>query len=302
MKKEVDQPRVSVVIPTYNRADKLRRCLESLKDQSINDFEVIVCDDGSTDNTSEVVKEYMHVLDIGYDYADNFGGPARPRNRGIKLARAPYIAFLDSDDWWLPQKLEESLKFLEAGADLVYHDLFFITKPKQSISGKKVHTRSLSSPIFNDLLENGNAITNSSVVLKKSLLFVIDGISEDKRFIAMEDYDAWLRIAKVTEKFQKIPQALGCYWGGGGNISNPERTLIYLDAFKERYSKALAGLKINGNPYWIDYAAGKAHMSLQSYAIAVDCFSLIHGKHVPFLVYVKSRGLLLLNKLYGLKC
>ncbi len=66
----------------------------------------MVCDDGSTDKTATVVEDYVSLLDIVYDYAENFGGPARPRNRGVRLARAGYVAFLDSDDWGTPTKLE----------------------------------------------------------------------------------------------------------------------------------------------------------------------------------------------------
>src|SRR3954464_10946901 len=116
--RRVDQPRVSVVIPTYNRSHALRRCLDSVAKQTFRDFEVIVCDDGSTDDTAEVVREYESVLDLTYSYGENFGGPARPRNRGIGLARAPYIAFLDSDDWWAPRKLELSVRYLDEGADV----------------------------------------------------------------------------------------------------------------------------------------------------------------------------------------
>mgnify|MGYP006433388111 FL=1 len=142
MKKHINDPKVSVVIPTYNRAKDLPRCFESLIAQDFQDFEVLICDDGSTDDTSAVVETYSHHLDIHYSYGDNFGGPARPRNRGITLARAPYIAFLDSDDWWKPEKLRLSLDALNAGADIVYHDLFVVTKSDQRLFLKKVTTRS----------------------------------------------------------------------------------------------------------------------------------------------------------------
>ena len=94
--------------PTYNRASELRRCLNSLVIQSFQEFEVLVCDDGSTDNSSRVANSFSDILDVHYHYESNFGGPARPRNVGIKLARSPYIAFLDSDDWWTKDKLAHS--------------------------------------------------------------------------------------------------------------------------------------------------------------------------------------------------
>jgi len=86
---------ISVIIPTYNRSKELKRCLESLTRQTYKKFEVIVCDDGSTDNTKEVVNSYRNVLNIIYIKDENFGGPARPRNNGIKLSNGEYIAFLD---------------------------------------------------------------------------------------------------------------------------------------------------------------------------------------------------------------
>src|SRR6266545_511842 len=98
-------PFFSVVIPTYNRAEKLRRALESLLHQSYGDFEVLVCDDGSTDGTREVVSAYAGELQISYLWEENWGGPARPRNRGIAAAQGKWVCFLDADDWWHPDKL-----------------------------------------------------------------------------------------------------------------------------------------------------------------------------------------------------
>src|SRR5690242_1512065 len=86
-------PRVSVVIPTYNRAREMRRCLDSLVSQSFRDFEVLVCDDGSTDETATVAAAFETRLQLAYHWAENFGGPARPRNIGLHRARGIYVAF-----------------------------------------------------------------------------------------------------------------------------------------------------------------------------------------------------------------
>src|SRR5680860_1084245 len=106
-------PTFSVIIPTYNRAKDIDQCLSSLLAQTYKNFEVIVCDDGSTDNTKDIVESYKDRLNIRYDWSENWGGPARPRNRGIKLSQADWICFLDSDDWWCPNKLEECVKYLD---------------------------------------------------------------------------------------------------------------------------------------------------------------------------------------------
>ena len=100
------KPKVSVVIPTYNSSQFIVETLESVFAQTYKDYEIIVVDDGSTDNTKEVLQPYTSR--IKYIYKEN-GGPASARNVGIKSAQGEYIAFLDSDDRWLPEKLEKHI-------------------------------------------------------------------------------------------------------------------------------------------------------------------------------------------------
>ncbi len=297
LRKRIDKPSVSVVIPTYNRANDLRRCLDSLRAQTIDDFEVLICDDGSTDGTAEVWKEYSQFLDVTYDFAENWGGPARPRNRGIALARAPYVAFLDSDDWWAPRKLETSLEYLERGADVVYHDLHFANATSKKHLWRRARTRKLKKPAFDDLLINGSAITNSSVVLRKALIEKIGGFAEEKSLIATEDYDAWLRIARITEKFDRIPATLGYYWTGGGNISNPKRILAILDALEARYSNAVQVGRAYQDIQWINYAKGRAYYGLKSYELARKYLQMIHWPQAPLDIVFNSKKMLLLIKL-----
>ena len=256
VRKQRNNPRVSVVIPTYNRANELRRCLDSLVAQTMDDFEVLVCDDGSTDNTSGVVKDYASLLDITHDYAENFGGPARPRNRGIKLARAAYIAFLDSDDWWAPAKLEKSLGILEAGADVVFHDLWNVMRSDQRVYMRRIASDQPVSPVFESLLCSATSIPNSSVVVRASALRAIGEICEDPGLIAVEDFDMLVRLSKVTERFVKIPGCLGYYWNGGANLSGAsvsqirrteavyKRHLDSLDDSNRRRAEALLAYRI----------------------------------------------------------
>src|SRR5437763_1133783 len=97
-------PRFSVVIPTYNRAAELERCLESLIAQTFHDFEVLISDDGSTDRSADVARAFSDRLTIQYRWSEHWGGPARPRNLGIRHAASEWVCFLDSDDWWYPTK------------------------------------------------------------------------------------------------------------------------------------------------------------------------------------------------------
>lgn len=259
-------PRVSVIVPTYNRAGEIGRCLESLVRQSITDFEVIVCDDGSTDGTREVVAAYRERLTLKYHWAENFGGPARPRNTGLELAQSAYVAFLDSDDWWAPEKLERSLQRLDAGADIVYHDLCRVSSLRQRIHWRRVRSRRLVSPVFDDLLQGGNALPNSSVVVRRELLLRAGGFSEDRSLIAWEDYDAWLRLARLTETFERISTPLGYYWEGSNNISSPERLIANLERFRQLYGPN----ELHGQlPPWYHYSLGLAHHALGSHTDAL---------------------------------
>jgi glycosyltransferase involved in cell wall biosynthesis len=205
---------VSVIIPTYNRGNQLKICLEKLCEQTFKNFEVIVCDDGSTDKTPQIVAEFKTKLNLQYIQDDNFGGPAKPRNNGLKIAKGNIVAFLDSDDWWYANKLEEAIKYIE-DYDVVYHNLDkykTLDKPSGLISN-----RQLGANAVKDLIINGG-IPNSSVVIKKSIIDKIGFITEDKNFIAVEDSDYWIRAAQVTNKFYYINKSLGAYWVGD-NIS-----------------------------------------------------------------------------------
>lgn len=229
-------PKVSIVIPTYNRGDQLRICLKSLQEQSFKNFEVLVCDDGSTDNTFTVVEEFKDVLNLNYIKDVNFGGPAKPRNNGLKQAKGEIIAFLDSDDWWYPNKLEVSIPYF-SDYDLVYHDLDIYKSLEKSNGVAK--GRVLSGNIAKDLLLNGNGIINSSVLIRKSIVDLVGEITEDKNLIAVEDFDYWIRAAKITDRFKYINQSLGAYWEGE-NISYSTKQIDRAKSLLDKYMPELS--------------------------------------------------------------
>ncbi len=212
------KPFFSVIIPTYNCANKIHRAIESVLCQSYTNFEVLVMDDGSTDNTEEIVSSFQDKR-IVYDKDRNFGGPARPRNRGIELAKGDWICFLDADDWWHYQKLESTLSEIEAGAEVIYHDMYIARSSNQIIFKDKLTSSPPRHPMFTELLCSAMSLPNSSVVVKKDCIKKIGKISESKDLISVEDYDTWIRLSITTEKFSRIPRVLGYYWSGGGNIS-----------------------------------------------------------------------------------
>jgi len=114
-------PKISVIIPTYNQGRLILRCIDSVLHQTFQDFEIIVVDDGSTDNTKEILSAYGHP--IRYLFQQNWG-PSRARNAGIGQAKGDYIAFLDSDDYFAENNLEEKFQYLESNQQIgwVYSD------------------------------------------------------------------------------------------------------------------------------------------------------------------------------------
>jgi glycosyltransferase involved in cell wall biosynthesis len=262
-------PRVSVILVTYMRAADMSRCLDSLVAQTYKDFEVLVCDDGSTDGTEEVVRRYAGALNLRYLWSENSGGPARPRNTGLKLARGAYAAFLDSDDWWKPRKLELCVQALDGGADVVYHDIHLARKRGQRVYLRRRNARTLRAPAFENLICDGNAMANSSVVVRRDLIRCIGGFSEGPSFAAWEDFDAWLRVSKVTERLVRLNQPLGYIWVGGGNMSSASRTIRILQNFHDLYIAPDPRWRDAPLPAWYHYSLGLCYTTLGTHALAL---------------------------------
>jgi len=222
----------SVIIPTYNRGIKLRRAIESVLAQTYTNFEILVMDDGSTDNTSEVLASYKDNR-ITYEWDINFGGPSRPRNRGIALAKGEWVCFIDSDDWWTDDKLQVCFDFIHDGVNFIYHDLEIVSEKSGIFCRKLINTWQVKSPVLIDLLVNGNAIPTSSVVVRTKLLKQVGGMCERIDMIAAEDYNAWLRIANLTDQFIYLPRRLGYYLTHSQSISKIDMSLPWRCAVHE---------------------------------------------------------------------
>ena len=202
-------------MPTYNHANFLGKALESVISQTYSNWEAIVIDNQSTDQTNQVIDTFKDPR-IKYFKIFNNGIIAKSRNLGINVAKGEWIAFLDSDDWWRKDKLEICFKNIDQKINFIYHDLEIIyDKKKNFFNRKKIVGRQLNKPILNDLLigeiEKGNAIGNSSVIVRKEILNKIGGISEEKHLVASEDFNTWLRIAEITNEFKYIKRKLGFY-------------------------------------------------------------------------------------------
>lgn len=203
--------KVSVIIPTYNRADLLPRAIESALSQTFGDFELIVVDDGSTDNTKQVVEEFQKKDErIKYIWQENSGAPARPKNTGIKNAKGEYIAFLDHDDEWLLEKLEKQLELFQnskkSELGLVGCDALIFDGNKLQ---KYVTPRYQDRFVFDKLLE-GNFIWSASSVLVKKEVFQNIGL-HDEKLKMVDDWDLWIRIAQKYS-FDFVPEFLLKYY------------------------------------------------------------------------------------------
>lgn len=187
---------VSVIVPTYNRADLISKTIESILNQTYKNFELIIVDDGSTDNTEEVIRKFKDSR-IKYTKTDHSGGiPARPRNIGIKKAKGEYIAFLDSDDMWLPEKLEKQIKVFQASNEIAMLYTRFRTIEGEIISNRIFPENGMykSENIFKSIYLR-NLIACSSVMVKRNVLDQVGLFNTDPNLIAIEDADLWLRIA-----------------------------------------------------------------------------------------------------------
>jgi glycosyltransferase involved in cell wall biosynthesis len=255
----VNRPLISVVIPSYNHAHFLPRALKSIQCQSWKNWEVLVVDNHSSDNTDEVLQpwvgEQIRLLKI-----HNNGVIAASRNIGVCNARGEWIAFLDSDDWWTADKLEVCVQHADAsGADLVYHDLTMVDSNGRARAWRRSRSRQVATPAYEDLVRNGCAVPNSSVVVKKALIDSIGGLCEERELIGWEDFDTWLRLARQGCRFSRVPGSHGFYWVGGGSVSNPKRTLANIDAFLQRHLGDACEADI---PWWCHYSRAVAYSNL----------------------------------------
>ena len=181
-------PKISVVIPTYNREHYIEKAIDSVMAQTYQDFEVVLVDDGSEDNTREKIKKYgERVL---YFYQENKGIPGA-RNTGIRNSRGDYIAFLDSDDYWRPEKLKRQMKLFNDHPD---YGLVASCCASVEMDGSFRERNRLgkSGWVLNDIFK-ANFIRTSSAIIKKSCFEKV-GLF-DEQLQQCQEYDLWMRMA-----------------------------------------------------------------------------------------------------------
>ncbi len=189
-------PKVSIVIPTYKRSAILKRSLKSVLAQTFQNYEVLVVDDCSGDDSETVVKDFGDRRIRYLKHQTNKGGSAA-RNTGVREATGEYVAFLDSDDEWLPNKLEKQLA-LFSNIDESYCAVYtgFICVAADGVAGQKI-LRIHNGDVFNDLLVCNFMSTLSTLIVKREVLEKISGL--DERLKSCQDWDLYLRISKVCK-------------------------------------------------------------------------------------------------------
>ena len=234
--------RVSVVIPVYNGEQYLQRAIDSVLAQTYSDVEVVVIDDGSTDGSLAMLREYGDRLCV-YHQA-NCGNVGLVRNTGIDRSHGEFVAFLDQDDWWLPEKLTLQVQAMRDANSigLVHTAVTDFDDEGCSESGllnPDAHPERITGRCFDELLL-GNPIYNSSVLVRRSALEAVGVCNLQIPGNTVQDYDLWLRIAKVFD-FGFVSESVTCYrmHSGQGMWNRQKMLLAELDVLLRMQSVAV---------------------------------------------------------------
>jgi glycosyltransferase involved in cell wall biosynthesis len=222
---------VSVIVPVYNGGELLARAIESVRTQTYEHFELILVDDGSTDDSLALARcvaatdERVRVLAI-----PNSGAPARPRNHAIEHSTGEFVAFLDQDDWWFPEKLEKQLAlFRERDVAVVYSDAVYLDDSSEE-SGLLVselgfyRTRTGPMPdgmVVRDMIRS-NFVAQCTLVVRTAWIRRVGPMNESAR--GVDCYDHLLRLALVGAKFGVVREALAVQDRQRGSLSRDQRS------------------------------------------------------------------------------
>ncbi|WKF84152.1 glycosyltransferase family 2 protein [Lacticaseibacillus pantheris] len=225
----------SIVIPTHNSSRTIRQTLESVVQQTFNDFEMVLIDDYSTDNTVEIIQEFLEQKNVAFSVTslDSNVGVSVARNIGIKHSIGEYIAFLDADDLWAANKLQvEHDVLMKSGYNWVFSN-FYVISSDYDLQGKR--SRKSGEYSLEDFISNGNPVGMLTVVVKRTLLN-----AHSFRKIKHEDYDLWLTLAEQGTKGFLIDEYLASYMVASDSLSSNKFQAVwwtYLVFRKHEYSR-----------------------------------------------------------------
>jgi len=213
-------PKVSILIPSYNSAPFLPMSMESALSGTYQDFEIIIIDDGSSDNTKEVLRPFIdqYPSQIRYFWEEN-KGLAAARNTGIAQARGKYLALLDADDKWLPCRLQEGVKVLDADSSvgLVHGNITYMDINEKEIGTPKRNIQFLNGSLFENIFLRKADIACPTVLFRRACCQEAGLFDVNLSRLGCEDRDLWLRIAqkykiiyidKVLSYYRLSPQSM----------------------------------------------------------------------------------------------
>jgi len=233
-------PLVSVIIPTYNRAHYLKLTIESVLAQTYRNLEIIVVDDGTSGDLNEILcKKYPQII---YMKMKNSGGPSKPRNIGFQNSKGTYIAWLDDDDIWMPEKIEKQVRILDENSDFgLVHSYCKVIDEDGNLSDEIIGKPGSLEVKHGDVKMRmaGNwTLMMPTPLIRKSVIKKV-GYFNEQMPQAGEDVEYWVRCSFYT-KFYYVDEALVNYRKHSGNISSKSKKYIELPFFlKNVIDKAL---------------------------------------------------------------
>lgn len=223
---------VSIIMPAYNAAKYIGAAIESIVAQTYSNWELLIVDDGSVDKTAAIVEQYQQQDErVRYTYQIN-ARQGRARNNGLKQAKGQYIAFLDADDLWLPDKLQIQVAALlhEPDIDLVFSDAYIFDKTfdlaNQTYKVLGAGQGIVKGEAGLQAMLAFNLIPLSTVISKHTVLLAVDGFTENRLIQNAEDYHLWLRLLLAGYTLKGLALPLAAYREHEDSVSNADRQCL----------------------------------------------------------------------------
>lgn len=293
-------PKVSIIIPTYNSSRFIKRTIGSVLAQTFRDWELIIVDDCSKDSTELAVREFAK-FDKRIKFLktpENSGGPATPKNIGIENAVGEYVAFLDHDDEWFPEKLEKQLHVFQNTKDenlgLVSCYINLVEEKTKKTTAKIKNFKEADILFY---LSQYNFFITSSCIMVKKKVFEKIGLFDD-RFTVSDDWDMWLRIIRANYNASSVKEFLVNYYTGQNNLSRIENMDIQkkeFDLLKEKSDKTDFSIREN----WF---LGYYYFTQKKYSLSRKYhWKTIKTKELSIPVRLKSAAYIVLTYVHSKK-
>ncbi|WP_288261492.1 glycosyltransferase [uncultured Prochlorococcus sp.] len=222
----------SIIVPCYNVEDTLEGTIDSILKQDFNNYEIVAVDDGSFDNTSQILNNYKLKNNIKVITQSNKGLGAA-RNSGIKASDGIYICLLDADDLWVPNKLTKIYEIIKNKRySLISNDEIIVS------NNYLFYLRNNPPKNLSNLLISGNTLSPSAITIKKEIFDKVGFFKEGKKFLGVEDWDFWIRVIDNGEKIKHFPEPLGIYRRDIQNMSKSKeftKRIINIHRNNSRY-------------------------------------------------------------------